>query len=298
MIALACLALTLAACDNDGGGNNTSQDASDVAEDVVEDSASDTVAMDTGDEDAEDAGTDTSDSGDTVADTAADTRDGADTGDGPIEVAYDFANGAEGWTAGVADYSPNQSDTIDFRSGIEPLPDEVADNEETGFLLSGKNVSDDLAMFLTRQLGPADGIEAGRTYEVTYHLGFASDAPSNCVGIGGAPGESVYLKAGAAGIEPMAVEQDGDIRMNVDKGNQSSGGPNASVVGHIANGIPCEDAIDQGYPYVSLERDHTHTEAIRADDQGRLWLLVLTDSGFEGETAIYYQRIAATLEAQ
>jgi hypothetical protein len=34
---------------------------------------------------------------------------------------------------------------------------------------------------------------------------------------------------------------------------------------------------------------------VRTDGQGQLWLLVGTDSGFEGPTALYYQRIDATL---
>jgi hypothetical protein len=153
------------------------------------------VAEDVGDtSDVEDV----SDSDDVSdADDAEDTpedgsRGDGDTTDGPLELTYDFANGDEGWSAGVADYSPSMSDTIDFRSGIEPLPDEVAQDGETGFLLGGTNDSDDVAMFLTRQLGPEDGIEPNESYEISYRIVFASDAPSNCVGVGGAPGGSGF----------------------------------------------------------------------------------------------------------
>jgi len=34
---------------------------------------------------------------------------------------------------------------------------------------------------------------------------------------------------------------------------------------------------------------------VEADDAGRVWLIVGTDSGFEGLTALYYARISYTL---
>jgi hypothetical protein len=84
--------------------------------------------------------------------------------------------------------------------------------------------------------------------------------------------------------------------MNVDKGNQGIGGPAASVIGNIANGIPCDEIPDlEQAPYVSLRRRHIHTSAITASADGDLWLLVGTDSGFESLTALYYQRIAVLL---
>lgn len=47
--------------------------------------------------------------------------------------------------------------------------------------------------------------------------------------------------------------------------------------------------------YVSLKRQHEHEYTVTASPDGELWLLVGTDSGFEGLTGIYYQRIAVTL---
>lgn len=34
-----------------------------------------------------------------------------------------------------------------------------------------------------------------------------------------------------------------------------------------------------------------------ADDEGRIWLIVGTDSGFEGRTELYYTRYRATFES-
>jgi hypothetical protein len=83
--------------------------------------------------------------------------------------------------------------------------------------------------------------------------------------------------------------------MSVDIGGGS--GPNknglaASFAGTIANGQPC----DLGpHPWVSIQRNHQHTTLVNANSKGEMWLFVGTDSGFEGLTNLYYQRIDVTL---
>ena len=48
-------------------------------------------------------------------------------------------------------------------------------------------------------------------------------------------------------------------------------------------------------PYVPPLRSHVHKFPVISSDSGELWLLVGTDSGFEGKTTVYYQQITATL---
>jgi hypothetical protein len=215
----------------------------------------------------------------------------------PVSKSFDFRNGALGWQAGFADYPPatDKDDLYELRAEIRSLPPELGLNG-TGFYIQGSNRSDDLFMFIKRRLDSADGIVAGQTYQITFTLVFASNAPSGCGGIGGPPGEGVTLKAGASPAEPIALFDasplPSSLRMNVDKGNQSQGGIAASTTGNIANGRPC----DLGpYPFVSIQRTHQHTSLVNANSKGELWLLVGTDSGFEGFTSLYYQRIDVTL---
>jgi hypothetical protein len=80
-------------------------------------------------------------------------------------------------------------------------------------------------------------------------------------------------------------------------GLHASGGPAGEVVGNIANAVPCEQAAASNYPYVSLAKEHTGEFAVKSSASGDLWLLVGTDSGFEGQTALYYQRIEVRLVA-
>src|SRR6267378_966403 len=154
----------------------------------------------------------------------------------PVSISFDFRNGALGWQAGFADYPPagDKDGFYELKAGIRSLPAELGVSG-TGFYIQGANHSDDLFMFMKRRLDPADGIVAGQTYQITFTLVFASNAPSGCVGAG----DAVYLKAGASAAEPLALLERRsfypNLRMNVDKSNQSQSGIAASVTGNIAN---------------------------------------------------------------
>jgi len=211
-----------------------------------------------------------------------------------VSISFDFRNGALGWQAGFADYPP-ATDTNGFYellAQVRTLPPELGVNG-TGFYLQGNNHSDDLFMFLKRRLNSADSIVAGQTYQITFTLVFASSVQSGCVGVGGSP--AVTLKAGASPAEPIALFDSSPpiswLRMNVGK-DPNQGNIAASPTGTIANGIPCGSAPNS---YVSIQRTHQHTSFVNASSKGELWLLIGTDSGFEGLTALYFQRIEVTL---
>lgn len=210
-----------------------------------------------------------------------------------LNLSFDFRNGAEGWQADFSDYAPatNQSGFYELQAGIKSLPPEI-DASRTGFFFQGNNHSDDLFMFMKRRLSPSEGIVAGIRYQLTYTLTMASNSQSGCIGAGGSA-ESVYLKAGASPYEPLPfTASNGFLVMNVDKGNQHVGGPAASVAGDITNGTPCNPRVS---PYITIQRVHQHTTEVTASPAGELWLLVGTDSGFEGRTTYYYQSIKVTL---
>lgn len=212
-----------------------------------------------------------------------------------IELDYNFHHGVLGWTAGFADYPPNVGTDYELFAGIRYMPRKLTYVPKRGFYIQGHNRSDDLFMFFKRRLAAEDGVVANQTYRIEFIVKFASNAASGCSGIGGAPGESVALKVGASSIEPLAVLQsNGYLRMNIDKGNQSQGGAAASVAGNISNGIPCGQA-SPFFPFALVERTHQHTSAITSNANGELWLLVGTDSGFEGLTRLYFQSVRVRL---
>lgn len=195
----------------------------------------------------------------------------------------EFEFGADsGWVAGFSDYPVGEAERFDLRSGFGPLPAPLEDR--SGLNLAGTNHSDDLFMFARREF---TGFEPNTQYELEFEITFATNVPSGCAGIGGAPGESVYIKAGAAPVEPKA-EDDGTgfNRMNIDKGNQIMGGSDAITIGDFANSKECEEE-DFSYELKTLSSE-ANAFSTFTDDGGVLWLLFGTDSGFEGDTSIYY----------
>ncbi|MCY3738353.1 MAG: hypothetical protein OXG13_18260 [Gemmatimonadaceae bacterium] len=205
-----------------------------------------------------------------------------------VEAAFSFTfeEGAEGWTAGFADYPVDFDPSIyELDSGHRPLPDGL---EGRGLYIQGHNRSDDLFMFFKRQVG---GLKPDAEYSAVLSLDLATNVAEGLVGIGGSPGESVFVKAGASTVEPVTPEDDsGYFRMNIDKGNQSTGGESMVVVGHVAHPA----LTGEEYRIKTLDSSASPVR-VTADGEGRLWLIVGTDSGFEGLTALYYARIACTL---
>ncbi|MCY3880495.1 MAG: hypothetical protein OXG61_00050 [Chloroflexi bacterium] len=199
---------------------------------------------------------------------------------------FSFENDAEGWVVDFADLPADApQDLYELDGGHRPLPEGL---DGSGIYVQGHNRSDDLFMFLKRQVG---GLRPDTEYVVSISIDLATSIPPGLVGIGGSPGESVYVKAGASPVEPVTSEDDiGHLRLNIDKGNQARGGEAMVVVGDITH----PDASRDTYAIKTL----TNAEqplTVRTDGEGRLWLIVGTDSGFEGFTTLYYAGIAYTL---
>lgn len=205
---------------------------------------------------------------------------------------FDFATQAAGWTAGFADYAVGDADAMGLESGHAPLPAAI-DRQGGGFRVAGTNHSDDLFMFLKRHVG---GLRPNTRYRADFEVEFATNSPSGCAGIGGAPGESVYVKAGATGLEPQrevaTVGGRDYYRMNIDKGNQAEGGAHATVIGHAGNASSeCTNPEWQLKVLSSSDALEVTSDAV-----GGVWLIVGTDSGFEGRTELYFTEIRAELE--
>ncbi len=201
---------------------------------------------------------------------------------GGIEFTFTFDNDDEGWTTGFADLPADADMEIyELDSGFRPLPEGLIGN---GIFLQGHNRSDDLFMFLKRQVA---GLRPGAVYQVTISLDIATNVPAGSFGIGGSPGESVFVKAGVSLVEPMfAGDAAGWLRMNIDKGNQASEGDAMINLGNVAS----PEVTDDKFKIKTLVNDGRPLQ-VATDGQGQAWLIVGTDSGFEGRTDIYYSRI-------
>ena len=210
----------------------------------------------------------------------------SDTGDA-MTLHFDFDEGPLGFVAGFADYPPADEEIYELTSGHRTLPPPL--ESQSGLFISGVNRSDDLFMFFK---GPIVGLTPGASYAVEVGVEIATSTPSGCVGVGGAPGESVWIKAGVTAEEPLAVLDDSYLRMNIDIGNQSNSGAQAVVLGNVANSRSCEQSVE--WELKALERQSTPA-GISAPADGRAWLLIGADSGFESRTDVYFTRASVTL---
>ncbi len=209
--------------------------------------------------------------------------------DDPQTVRIDFTQGTQGWVAGFADYPVGQDGFFeleaDYRALLSPL-----NTSQNAQYISGNNHSDDLWMYYKGQVA---GLDANRGYAVRFEVEIATNVPNGCIGVGGAPGEGVTVKAGASTSEPEAIVIGGDWRMNVDKGQQTNGGDDALAIGDVANTVPCGEP-----PRWELKQLSSGLESlqVQTDGSGSVWLFVGTDSGFEATTSIYYTWVVATFE--
>lgn len=197
-------------------------------------------------------------------------------------VSYNFDTDSEGWETDFADYPKVDESRYELDSKLSVLP-EPLNKDDKALKLSGKNYSDDLFMYLKRKI---TGLDPNRRYNLTFNLKFATNAPSKTFGVGGSAGESVYIKAGASQIEPdKAVDSGGDYRMNIKKGNQDSEGTDMFNLGDFSNGSDKE-------VYTLKTLTNKDPFSVQADKNGELWVIIGTDSGFEGTTTIYYTSIS------
>lgn len=200
----------------------------------------------------------------------------------PVTLTIDFSTGVAGWVGDIADYSVSTTpnDVVWIHA---PLP---APMTGSGFRLSGTNRSDDLFIYAKRQIS---GLRAGQTYGVTFQVRIGTGAPTGCVGVGGSPGEGVWVHVGATATEPRTVASNGgDLRVNIDRGNQSVGGSQGVVLGTIAN--THTDCQQTRFETKLLATHASHS--VTADNSGRVWLHAGIDSGFEAYSEVYLQSLS------
>lgn len=204
---------------------------------------------------------------------------------------FSFATGTDGFTADFADYSPGQElgdQGIRFVAEFRRLPPPL--DNRLGLLVGGTNRSDDLFMFIWREVS---GLVPGQRYRVETEVNIATNVPAGCVGVGGPPGEGVAIKAGASPVRPAKAPSNspgsvGSIRVNFEKdaGPLPVGGNQVFTIGDFSGGGgTCFAGI---YALKTLRSTQDRIPTLTADSSGRLWIVIGTDSGFESRTEIYY----------
>lgn len=166
---------------------------------------------------------------------------------------------------------------VNFSVGMQasPIPP-----HQMALHLFGDNVSDDLFVYVTKEL---TGLLPNRAYSVNIEATLVSDT-------GNVGGSLHIIELGASTVEPSSIvvmENGGPYyRMNVDIGK---------------NTVISGDLSGNGTPNPELELLTFKTPrpvVVQSDANGKLWLLIGVDSAFEVLTEVYYTEISATLREQ
>lgn len=207
---------------------------------------------------------------------------------GVIAESYTFNAGEEGWQGGFADlpvdYDPSIYELLYARE-LLPLKD---NGSNYGLKLNGMNRSDDLFMFATKKI---TGLKPNATYDAALSFTLYTDQAGSMMGVGGAPGEAVSIKAGFVSQEPKVEEENegGNVyyKLNVDKGNQSVEGADMKIVGNMSK----EDDGAEGFQPKSM----SHAATLKTNAAGELFVIIGSDSGYEGLTTLYLDNVSVTL---
>lgn len=203
-------------------------------------------------------------------------------------VTQDFKADSGGWTGESSDYTTDTApaNVVFELRDISAFSSAYKDSK--AYYISGTNRSDDLLLYVKKQI---TGLTANTEYVFTVaSMNLLSNAHSGCMGVGGAPGESVWVIAAASPTEPKPVTTNGDTRLNIDHGNQAAPGAASMMLGNIANGLPC----DGQQTYASKTVSNTTGLRVKTDGEGKVWVLLGIDSGFEATTSIYLQNVTMT----
>lgn len=196
------------------------------------------------------------------------------------QIASVFTTSADGWQGAHSDYHAETAPTdVVWESRALPAP-----LSGQAYYTGGTNRSDDLFIYNKKRFS---GYAPARQYKLSFEIEIASNQSSGCLGVGGAPGESVYVVAGAAPTEPKTVLTAGEYVLNLDRGNQATPGTASQVLGNVAN------AVTNCGPQVYQTKTLRSTAPLIAtsDANGDIWIFFGIDSGFEARSSVFYKSI-------
>jgi hypothetical protein len=195
---------------------------------------------------------------------------------------FRFDNDAEGFEPIFADYMLDSYglDKYEMASDYKKIP--VTGAESYGLYIASHNRSDDIFMGYVKEIS---GLAANTAYTFQIDFRLATEVEGGGMGIGGSAGESVYVKAGVTAEYPrLGTAPDGAERiLNVDTGIQARDGKDLIVIGNVTK----PDGSAGGFAFKEMSAECSAT----TDADGRAYLIIGTDSGFEGFTEYYLDDI-------
>ncbi len=192
---------------------------------------------------------------------------------------FNFSHGFDGWTAEFTDYPVGETEKADtiYRWNVELVPGPGSLQSQNSLLLSCENVNGDVFMFLKKKV---ENLRPNTNYALVFDISMATNAT---------PGQALVLKAGGSGLEPKKVIEDNFYTLNIDKGDNLDPGETLFNFGDIGGGSASPAEFNQ----VSKSNAYSYAPmVVSTNSRGELWLVVGTDSMYEGTNNVYYSRIS------
>jgi hypothetical protein len=204
-----------------------------------------------------------------------------------IEHNFTFTNGNENWQSFFSDYPIGEEVfyELEFNNTFLPPP---LDQNVKSLKINGNNHSDDLFSAIFRRF---ENLQPNKSYSITFNIDIASNALIGGTGVGGDPN----LSLGAGGINYLPkniIDKSNYYRPNFISKIQS-GQPNDvfKIIGKIGS------SKTYPTPYKIINRNNIDNPfIITTNSNGEFWLMIATDSGFEGITTLHYKSINIKIE--
>lgn len=212
-----------------------------------------------------------------------------------VVLSYSFSNSVEGFEIDVADYDVDHPDNNKIAAGLAQLPEPYEYRQ--GIRFSWFNYSDDFKGLIKKQITE---LEADTTYSVSFRVDIVTSESNECVGVGGGPGSSVFVKGAVLPFEPtrfVSSESGANAmyRVNIDDGQ--SGGEDVVLLGNIGLPISCDASQESRvWEQKTLANDEEYT--IITSSTGDAWVYVSIDSGFEGTTEVFIADVELEITQQ
>ena len=203
------------------------------------------------------------------------------------EFRYEFGQSVDGWQGFFSDY-PVGSESfyeLEFAHSYLPAP---LNTSLRALKISGNNHSDDLLSLIVRKF---ENLKPNTVYSVSFDIELASNVTGNSPGVGGSP--DLELGVGGLSILPKSNIHNSDYyRPNFTSLLQSRQSNEVlQSVGRI--GV----SSNHPAPFTLINRNNLSDPiSLKTNSNGELWIMIGTDSGFEGITTLYYKSIKIRME--
>jgi hypothetical protein len=199
-----------------------------------------------------------------------------------------FSESKNGWEADFTDYPASAADSVKYRLQIAYTMLPASAGLGNSIMMSGTNNSNgNLFMFMKKKIA---GLRPNTQYATVFDVEFATSVVS-----GTAAAENVFLKAGAVAFEPKNNVYGSEYNLNIDKGNGYNSGADMIVLGNIAKTDKSSSSL-----FTRTIRSNAETNSpfiVKSNADGELWLLVGTESAYDGNTTLYYTHVNVVLSA-